>query len=240
MCFVRHQVQGGGGLQLPHNTNTSDSSFWCLTISLITWLDSPEVCNGSCGLSETLFPQDVFIGEKKKPTHLPPERMGLRQNTTQSLLFEPVNKVCLSCSWGNEDRWEPRLCICSQEQLICSSGESYVLGETYAPYCAPSSHRCKGLEALSVSQAQGGMCRSRSWCPCSTLNHVLGSLAGAAILAKQIFVHFNKGLSPLIHPVHILIKIQTLTLSGTFGKQAVLCYSSHTHLSSVSATFVSL
>lgn len=240
MCFVQHQVQRGGGLQLPHNTNTSDSFFWCLTISLITWLDSLEVCNGSCGLSETLFPQDVFIGGKKTQ-HTCLLRGWVWGRTQHSLSsLSQWTQVCLSCSWGNEDRWEPRLCIFSQEQLICSSGESYVLGETYAPYCAPSSHPCKGLEALSVSQAQRGMCRSRSWCPCSTLNHVLGSLAGAAILAKQIFVHFNKGLSPLIHPVHIIIKIQTLTLSGTFGKQAVLCYSSHTHLSSVSATFVSL
>lgn len=55
----------------------------------------------------------------------------------------------------------------------------------------------------------------RSRCPRSALNHVLGSLAGAAILGMQIFVHFNKGLSLLIHPVHVLFKIQTLTPSGT-------------------------
>lgn len=61
----------------------------------------------------------------------------------------------------------------------------------------------------------GACAGSRSCCPYSALTHVLGSLVGAAILGKHIFVHFKKGLSLLIDPVHILIKIQTLALSGT-------------------------
>lgn len=71
---------------------------------------------------------------------------------------------------------------------------------------------------------------SWSWGPHSALNHVLCSLAGAAILGKQIFVNFNKSFSLLIHPVHFLIKIQTLTLSGTpnitdIWTKAMLSYS---------------
>lgn len=89
----------------------------------------------------------------------------------------------------------------------------------------------------------------RSWCPCSALNYVLGSLADATIFGKQVFVHFNKGWS-LIYSIHILIKIQILPLSGTpnvwdIWEKAMLCYSTHTHLSVVltmihAISFVSL
>lgn len=67
---------------------------------------------------------------------------------------------------------------------------------------------------LLLPEYTGACAGGRSCCPYSALNHVLGSL-GAAILGKQVFAHFKKGFSLLINPVHILIKIQTLTLSGT-------------------------
>lgn len=70
---------------------------------------------------------------------------------------------------------------------------------------------------LLFPECTGACAGSRSRCPCSALNHVFGSFAGAAILGMQIFVHFNKGLSLLIHPVNVLFKIQILTLSGTWN-----------------------
>lgn len=81
----------------------------------------------------------------------------------------------------------------------------------------PSHSPLQGTEGSFCSlSTEGHVAGSKSCCPYSALNHVLGSLVvGAAILGKQVFAHFKKGFSLLINPVHILIKIQTLTLSGT-------------------------
>lgn len=90
-------------------------------------------------------------------------------------------------------------------------------GKHNPPICvAPSQSPLQGTGGSFCSlSTEGHVAGSRSCCPYSALSHVLGSLVGAAILGKQVFVHFKTDFSLLINPVHILIKIQTLTLSGT-------------------------
>lgn len=98
---------------------------------------------------------------------------------------------------------QPRVAYLYFRWELCFRGNN-------APNCATASHPCKGLEVPPAPWAHTGhAAASKSQCPRSALSHVLGTLAATTVLWKQIFVHFNKALHLLIHPVHILIKIQT-------------------------------
>lgn len=78
-------------------------------------------------------------------------------------------------------------------------------GKQCPKLCYSSPLQGTGGSSCSPS-ARGRAAASKSQCPQCTLSQVLGTLAGVAALGRQIFDHFNKALSLLIHPVHILIK----------------------------------
>lgn len=172
---------------------------------------------------------------KKTSTHLPPERMDLRQSTTQPPHFMPECKFAWAAlevmtKSGNPGSVSAAKSSLSVAQVRLSFGGN-IIPQIVLRLLTPA----RDWRFLLLPEYTGACAGSRSCCPYSALNQVLGSLVGAAILGKHIFVHFKKGLSLLIDPVHILIKIQTRSVWDSkcprhLEQKAMLCCSSHFHL----------
>lgn len=88
---------------------------------------------------QKLYFLKLFILVKKHSTHLPPARMGLRQNPSHA---SEHKFACAALEVMRKGR-NPGSVSAAKSSLSVAQ-VSYVLAETYAPYCA-TPHPCKGL-----------------------------------------------------------------------------------------------
>lgn len=143
----------------------------------------------------------LFLLVKKKEnntTHLPPQRMDLRQNTAS-----PVNTSECKFSWAalyvKRKPRNPNSLRTAKSTLSLALVRVMFWGKQCPKLCYSSSPLQGTGDSSCSPTAPGRAAASKSQCPQCTLSQVLGTLAGTAVLGKQIFDHFNKALSLLIH-----------------------------------------
>lgn len=135
--------------------------------SLLAWLPGLihlRSVTASVGYQKSYFLK-LFMLVKKTSTHLPPERMDLRQSTTQPPHFMPERKFAWAALKVMTKSGNPGSVSAAKSSLSVAQVRLMFWGKHYPPNCVTPSHPCKGLEVPLAPWAHRGMCRKQVLLP---------------------------------------------------------------------------